>query len=431
MENNLVIDLAECTEFRDALRMHTPAIVHGGTFLLTATLASALGWMALTRASLVVTAPGEIRPASDPAFEDAIFSPDVSVAAAGKVTDVRVSEGDEVKKGDILVQLDAEATVNEIAKLESKIADAHQRIAEIEKTKDLTKGKFLAAVEKKKAEYAEAGRKIATDKARRQSDIESATASYREASESLSRLRMANKRVPGVVATQEVVKAETALVDAKAKLEKARLPVNEDRLQVIRREYKELAAEQTLAHQKLADESLRAEQEMHQAIIELKNKQHELSKTTIRSLYDGVVTRCRIKVGDVLEVGKIDLSLARCSGIEFEAKIPNADIAFITAGMPVKIKIDALDYQKYGVVSGWLRSVAPDSFRGPREGASQKKAADRSYVVKISVDDEVLRHNQIEARLKLGMTGKAEIVTDNESLLRILLRKMRRKISLS
>ena len=52
-----VLDLADCTEFRQALLARPPAVVHGTAALLAILLGTALGWAALTRADLVVRAP--------------------------------------------------------------------------------------------------------------------------------------------------------------------------------------------------------------------------------------------------------------------------------------------------------------------------------------------------------------------------------------
>ena len=43
MRNELVLDLADCTEFRQALQARPPRIVHGTLILLVALLGTALG----------------------------------------------------------------------------------------------------------------------------------------------------------------------------------------------------------------------------------------------------------------------------------------------------------------------------------------------------------------------------------------------------
>jgi hypothetical protein len=62
MRNHLLVDLAECTEFRQTLQARPPRIVHGAALLLVVLLAVALGWSSLTKADLVVRAPCRVRP---------------------------------------------------------------------------------------------------------------------------------------------------------------------------------------------------------------------------------------------------------------------------------------------------------------------------------------------------------------------------------
>lgn len=57
MRNDLVLDLADCTEFRQTLQARPPQVVHGTLALRVDLLATALIWSAETMADLVVKAP--------------------------------------------------------------------------------------------------------------------------------------------------------------------------------------------------------------------------------------------------------------------------------------------------------------------------------------------------------------------------------------
>ena len=52
------------------------------------------------------------------------------------------------------------------------------------------------------------------------------------------------------------------------------------------------------------------------------------------------------------------------------------------------------------------------------------------YKVKIMLEQEDLCRGDLRGQVKLGMTGQAEIVTDQESILMLLVRKIRQNISL-
>src|SRR4051794_29493957 len=83
---------------------------------------------------------------------------------------------------------------------------------------------------------------------------------------------------------------------------------------------------------------------------------HDLGNATQR-----LVMRGEVKVGDLLERGKPIVEIAEQKGFCFEAAIPSAEIGHLRLGMPVRIKLDAYDYQRYGTVAGTVVSIAPDS----------------------------------------------------------------------
>src|SRR5205823_14626960 len=66
MRNERVLDLADCTEFRQTLMARPPRLAHGVLVLLLALVGAALLWAALTPANLVVLGQGRVRPATTP-----------------------------------------------------------------------------------------------------------------------------------------------------------------------------------------------------------------------------------------------------------------------------------------------------------------------------------------------------------------------------
>ena len=77
MLNEPVSDLAKCSQFRQTLQARPPRIVHGAALLVIALLSAALAWAALTRADLVVRAPGRMRPVTAPQKVMATFRGEV------------------------------------------------------------------------------------------------------------------------------------------------------------------------------------------------------------------------------------------------------------------------------------------------------------------------------------------------------------------
>ncbi len=117
MRDDLIQDLADCTEFRQTLLARPPGIVHGTLVLLVAFLGAALAWSALTEADLVVRAPGRVRPIASPMkVVNTGGGKVLSGSVGGRVVEVNVREGQDVREGEPLIRLDTEQIDNEIAK---------------------------------------------------------------------------------------------------------------------------------------------------------------------------------------------------------------------------------------------------------------------------------------------------------------------------
>jgi multidrug resistance efflux pump len=175
--------------------------------------------------------------------------------------------------------------------------------------------------------------------------------------------------------------------------------------------------------EELEQKRVAKQNELEAARIELGNRELENRQAEIRAPMDGVVIWGDVKVGDVLEPGKAVVEIAEQRGFLFEARVASADVGRLKAGMPVRIKLDAYDYQRYGTVAGSVCYLSPDS----AVAEDQQKAA---YLVRITVDSDEVGSGAFRGRIKLGMGGQADIVTDQESLLSLLLKRIRQTISL-
>ena len=140
---------------------------------------------------------------------------------------------------------------------------------------------------------------------------------------------------------------------------------------------------------------------------------------------DGVVITAEVQPGDVVPLNKPVVQIARQEELVFEGFIPAADVGNLEPGAPVRVKIDAYHYQQYGTLPGRVVFISTDS--GVVETGEASQAV--IYVVRIALDGQTLRSGKLQGPLKLGMTGRAEIVTEQASLLSLLFRKIRRTIS--
>ena len=222
---------------------------------------------------------------------------------------------------------------------------------------------------------------------------------------------------------RQLVEATARLKEAEEKLRKAQIPLNQQKLDVFRRALELTRREYEVEQQTLVVERKTKQNEIDAAAFDLAKLRLEHKQSVIRTPLECIITKADVKVGDMVKAGKIGITMARQRGFEFEVEVPSADVAHLRPGMPAQIKLDAYDYQEYGTFPGTVQFVAPDS-TVKQLGEGRQAAV---YNVKVALSTDEPSHGENRGRIKLGMTGRAEIVTDQESILLILLHKMRKE----
>jgi multidrug resistance efflux pump len=422
MRKDELVDLTRCTEFRQTLQARPPRIVHGTLVLVVTLLGSALLWSGLTTADLVVRAGGRVRPAVTPTKVVSAGRAEVlSASAGGRVVEVNFREGDQVRRGQVLVRLDTGHLDNEISKRRRTIQAGEEELSKVLNLEQLAAKQFDAVKAKAEAELRQAREEIRLAKERRRADVELARSELETAQDEEARLQRlaAHKAAPEA----DRVKARANVREAGIKLEKARLPVEESRVQVLRQTLALAARDHAMKCEELGMKRVVKQGEVEAARKELGNLELERRQAVLQAPIDGIVTAGEVKVGDILETGKSVVEIAAQKGFRFEVAVPSEEVAHLRVGMPARIRLDAYDYQKYGTLEGRVCFISPDS--GVPEG---QKAA--QYVVRIELSGDEVGRGGLGGRVKLGMAGQAEIITDAESLLSLLVNKIRRTISL-
>jgi multidrug resistance efflux pump len=326
-----------------------------------------------------------------------------------------------VRRGDVLLRLDTGRLDSEIARRKRTIEGGEEELTRLAQLQKTAERQARATRAKADAELAQAEEEVRQARERQQADVRLAEVEVESARDEESRLR---RLVPARAATaSDLVKATARRQEAQEKRGKARLPVDESRVAVLRRARELTDQELAVKCEELEMKRRTRQAEVDAARLELATLELERSQSVILAPRDGVVTSEEIKVGDLLEAGKPVVEIAAQGGFRFEAAVPSEEVAHLRAGMPVRVKLDACDYQKYGTIPGTVCFVSPDSAVPNGEKAAM-------YLVRIELEGTTVGRGDLCVEVKLGMTGQAEIITDQESLLVLLLRKIRQTISL-
>jgi multidrug resistance efflux pump len=423
MRDDLVLDLADCTEFRQTLQARPPGIVHGTLVLLVALIGTALGWSVVTRATLVVQGSGRIRPVTTPVqVYSAARGEALSASVGGRVVEVNFHEGDQVKRGEVLIRLETGRLDNEVARQARLIRTGEEESAQLDRLATAQARQFEAARARAEAELAHAS--TAVDRAGEQQAVEIRLArlalSAAEQGEETARKLSERKAAPPA----ELASARVKTHEAREQLARARIPVDASGVAVARRALEQTERDYVVTRDELELKRKAKSGEIAAARLELANLELERAQAVIRSPIDGVVTAGDLKVGDLLEPGKSAVAIARQAGFLFEASIPSEEIAHVRVGMQARIRLDAYDYQRYGTLDGTVGFVSPDS--GMAEGQTSAL-----YTVRIATSRNEIGRGAYRGPVKLGMTGQVEIVTGRDRLLTLLVGRLRQTISLN
>jgi HlyD family type I secretion membrane fusion protein len=412
MRDDLIQTLDDCRQFRQTLQARPPAIVHGTALLLAVLVGTALVWSVLTEADLVVRASGLVRPVT--------ATQAVKTRFGGRVVRVCFRQGQRVKKGDLLVQLDTDKLDNDIEKRKLSLRAAEDELAKGAARLESLASEFQAEKATIAAKLAQAREEIKQAGRRRDLEMRQALDELRHAqSEETTSRRLASKRA---LARVDLEKALAKTHEARTKLAKAQLPVEKGKVTVLRRELTQAGESYRARRQEAQIRQAAKQGEIDVARKELENLNRERAEAAIRAPVDGVVTSEDLHEGDILETGKVVVEVAAQRGFRFEASVPSEEVGHLRVGMPVRVKLDPFDYQRYGTLEGTVCFISPDSKTVEQKGAF--------YTVKIELHGEEVGRGELRGRVTLGMAGRAEIVTESRSLLALLVKKVRQTISL-
>lgn len=412
MRDDLGTDLAECTEFRQAVRVRPPRAIHALALLSAGLVATGLVWAATTEVSLVVTAPGVVRPVTSTQAAKA--------RVGGRVVRVAYREGHAVAQGDVLVQLDTERLDIDIQKREQTLRALEEESARGAALLESLARQFGADTAAVEAKLAQARADVLAARKRRDLDVRQAKDELGDAEREEENMR---RLVPaGAVTRAEADKAAAKVRETRTKLARAELPVEDGPVAVLRREL-EQAAEAYAVRRQEAEMRLAAKRgEARAARKDLDNLRWERDQACVRAPVGGVVVAGDLKEGEIVEPGRVVAELAVQKGFRFEIQVPSTDVGQLREGMPARVKLAAFDYERYGTVPGTVGFVSPDS-RSSEPGRA-------AYTVRIDLDGDEVGRGEARGRVKLGMAGQAEIVTRRESVLALLVKKVRQPVRL-
>jgi multidrug resistance efflux pump len=343
----------------------------------------------------------------------------LSTGARGRVIEVNAREGDVVRRGDVLMRLDTERVDADLARERLAASAAREDVARLGEQAERLARQRDAARARAEAELAQAEDDVRRDEERREADVKAARRALAEAREAEERTRGlvakgALPRVDGERALSEVRAAEERLSRAEVAVDRSRLAARRVALEQVERDHEVQLGEVEIRRESRRTDAERSER----AIVELGR---ERAKATLRAHVDGIVTVGDVKVGDIVDGGKPVFAIAQQKGLRVDVLVPNGDAGLLRVGMKARVKLDAFDHRKYGTLSGTVSFISPDS------DIPEQPNLPVFYVVRLTLESAELAGGAVA---RMGMTGTAEVVTDEDRLLVMAVRKLRSKIAI-
>ncbi|ELS03278.1 multidrug resistance efflux pump [Xenococcus sp. PCC 7305] len=166
---------------------------------------------------------------------------------------------------------------------------------------------------------------------------------------------------------------------------------------------------------------------------ELQQLDSELAQTKIKATVDGIISQLSLRnSSQTVHLGeKIAQIVPSNASLEVKAQVSPKDIGKLANGQDVQMRVSACPYPDYGTLKGQVQAISSDVILPNTNGALAPTngtidgAQGAFYEVTIEPENLVLGQDDNQCTLHLGMEGRADIITREETVMNFLLRKAR------
>lgn len=244
---------------------------------------------------------------------------------------------------------------------------------------------------------------------------------------------------------QQIARQQQAIAVAQARLDNVRAALNPSDAEVaIAKEniaQERATGQSTLANlrqekEALIQQQIEIQQQQSRDRQELQQIEKDLHQTAIKATADGILFQLNLRnTGQTVVSGEEIAQIAPSnSSLVAKALVPAQEISQVKTGQPSQLRISACPYPDYGTLKGLVSRISPDAI-APKNNANTTSAnasvsitqnrGAAFYEVTIEPESLTVGQGNNQCPLQLGMEGKADIISDEETVLKFLLRKAR------
>lgn len=386
-------------------------------------------WAAFGQIDIVATAPGKIIVNG--------HSKTIQSLETASVKSIRVHEGDSVRAGDVLLELDTAAPEADVIRLQGDLRAARLKAERARVLLSAQQSGVLPVLQARATltsaspttaesasqrqaqgmfiEYQARLERIDADIARRRAELTSGEelANKLEQTLPLARSRAQNLKElsePGYVSRHTWMDKEQQKIEMEGDLNTQRSRIKETQagLREAQAQRAMVAAEM---RRQMLDQLSEGEQQAQAIGQELSKAQSRQRLMQVRAPIDGTVQQLAVNTigGVVTPAQALMLLVPNQLRLEVDARLDNKDIGFVKAGQTVEVKIDTFPYTRYGVLRATVLHVSHDAVGDEKQGLT--------YLARIQLEQSQIQVDEKMVPLVPGMAVAAEIKTGRRRVL--------------
>lgn len=368
-------------------------------YLIGLIVVAGVVWAAYFELDEVAVAQGKVIPASRGQV--------IQVLETGILRELRVKEGQHVKRGEVLLQLD-----------DSRAGPVYR-------------------------EALEKWRSLAAQAARLRAEAYSMPLAF----------------PPEVMEDKNLVQRETqafnarkqALDDQLVALEKTRVAMNREikltaplvrqgvvsEVELLRLQRQESGLEGQIAELKTRylsnanNELVRVDSDLNQVAEILLAHREALGRTTVVSPADGIVKDISVTtLGAVINSGQVIMEIVpQNDDLLVEAFVPPTEVAHIKVGQPARVKLSAFDSRRYGELDGEVTLISADILIEDAKGGGRMDSTPVTfepgfYKLLVKITNPGVERKGMKMNPKPGMTATVDILTGQKTVLEYIFEPM-------
>ncbi len=406
-----------------ALRQQPPArIARMVTFSICAMAATAMVYASVASMDIVVTAQGRIMPSG----RAKVIQP----LEAGVIKSIYVRDGQTIRAGDMLLELDATATGADRDRLQREYQETQVDVMRLSallsgkeawtQSGDLPPAMLAnqqAVLASKRSEQDSRMAALDADIARRTADRDAIAANLHQLRNSLPLVRKKHDMREELATTGHI--APTGVIETRLVLlnMEKEVAVLGNRLNESSASLNASIQQRKQAHSEFR---ARASAELVDATRKSDAARQELVKATqrrdlqvMRSPIDGVVQQLAVTTlgGVVTQAQALMTIVPRNATLEVDAQVMNRDIGHIKVGQRVINKVETFDFTRFGYIEGTVQWVGTDAVNDQKLGPVypvriQLQKAETPYAV-----------NGLRGAVTAGMTVTSDIRTGERRII--------------